>query len=104
MQRGASVTTCCSNSKNIAEKCKRADIIISCVGKLNLITRDHINDNSVVIDVGINYNEHGKLEGDMPKHLQQYVKLATPVPGGVGPMTIAMLLNNLVKSTLDKIN
>ena len=99
IKRGATVITCHDKTKNIADKCRNADIIISCVGKANLITEDHIGKHSIVIDVGINHNE-GKIEGDMPHDLKKKVKMATPVPGGVGPMTIGILLYNLVKKTM----
>ena len=100
MQKNATVTMCHDKTKNLDKICKKSDIIITCVGKLGIITEHHVNENSIVIDVGINYNDKGKLEGDMPNELKKKVKMASPVPGGVGPMTIAMLMHNLVKKTM----
>lgn len=104
MQRHATVTMCDIKTKNTEEKCRNADIIISCVGKTNLITERHIHENSVVLDVGINVNKNGKLEGDMSSDLKKCVKMASPVPGGVGPMTVSILIYNLVKKTIEEVN
>lgn len=104
MQRHATVTMCDMKTKNPEDKCRNADIIISCAGKINLITERHINEHSIVLDVGINTNEEGKLEGDMPSHLKKCVKMASPVPGGVGPMTVSMLIYNLIKKTVEEYN
>jgi len=77
----------------------RADIILVGVGKINLITSDMVKDGTIVIDIGINRLENGKLTGDVDfKAVSPKCSYITPVPGGVGPMTIAMLLENTVKS------
>lgn len=92
----ATVTICHSKTKNIKEITKNADIVISAIGKPKFITEDMIKENAVVIDVGINRLETG-LVGDVDfENVQNKASYITPVPGGVGPMTIAMLLNNVV--------
>ena len=100
LQKNATVTICHSKTKNIAEITKTADILISAVGKKNMVTADMVKDGAVVIDVGMNRNEEGKLVGDVDfENVKQKVSYITPVPGGVGPMTIAMLMNNVIKAT-----
>ena len=100
LQKNATVTICHSKTKNIAEITKTADILISAVGKTNMVTADMVKDGAVVIDVGMNRNEAGKLVGDVDfENVKQKVSYITPVPGGVGPMTIAMLMNNVIKAT-----
>jgi methylenetetrahydrofolate dehydrogenase (NADP+)/methenyltetrahydrofolate cyclohydrolase len=99
LHRSATVTVCHSRTKNLSEKVSRADIVIAAVGKANLITGDMIKKGAVVIDVGMNRLENGKLCGDV--HFESAVKKAgfiTPVPGGVGPMTRAILLKNTIKA------
>ena len=91
----ATVTVAHSRTKNLEEVCKRADILIAAVGKAGMITKDHVKEGAVVIDVGINRNEEGKLCGDVCyDEVKEIASAITPVPGGVGPMTIAMLMNN----------
>ena len=100
LQKNATVTISHSKTKNIAEITKTADILISAVGKKNMVTADMVKDGAVVIDVGMNRNEEGKLVGDVDfENVKQKVSYVTPVPGGVGPMTIAMLMNNVIKAT-----
>ena len=100
LQKNATVTICHSKTKNIAEITKTADILISAVGKTNMVTADMVKDGAVVIDVGMNRNEAGKLGGDVDfENVKQKASYITPVPGGVGPMTIAMLINNVIKAT-----
>lgn len=100
LQKNATVTICHSKTKNIAEITKTADILISAVGKTNMVTADMVKDGAVVIDVGMNRNEAGKLVGDVDfENVKQKASYITPVPGGVGPMTIAMLMNNVIKAT-----
>ena len=100
LAKNATVTICHSKTKNIAEITKTADILISAVGKKNMVTADMVKDGAVVIDVGMNRNEEGKLVGDVDfENVKQKVSYVTPVPGGVGPMTIAMLMNNVIKAT-----
>jgi len=95
LQKNGTVTICHSKTKNLKETTKRADILVVAVGKANFITGDMIKDGAIVVDVGINRGEDGKLVGDV--HFESAEKVAsyiTPVPGGVGPMTITMLLKN----------
>ena len=104
LQKNATVTICHSKTKNIAEITKTADILISAVGKTNMVTADMVKDGAVVIDVGMNRNEAGKLVGDVDfENVKQKASYITPVPGGVGPMTIAMLMNNVIKATEEQI-
>lgn len=92
----ATVTICHSRTVNLAEECARADILVAAIGKPNFVTADMVKEGAVVIDVGINRVD-GKLVGDVDfAAVSQKVSLITPVPGGVGPMTIAMLLQNAV--------
>lgn len=92
------VTICNIYTKNLAEKTKNADILISAVGKAKLITEDMVKEGAVVIDVGIN-RVNGKLEGDVDfENVQKKASHITPVPGGVGALTVAMLLSNVLKS------
>ena len=88
-----------SKTKNLAELCQMADIVVSAVGKVGLIKRDMIKEGAVVIDVGINRLDDGKITGDV-LFLEMLDKAGyvTPVPGGVGPMTVAMLLWNVVRA------
>ena len=83
------------------QKCNRnADILISAIGKANYITSDMIKKDAVVIDIGINRLENGKITGDVDfNSVKEKASYITPVPGGVGPMTIAMLMNNILKAT-----
>lgn len=91
----ATVTICHSRTTNLKELCREADILISAVGKPKFVTEDMVKEGAVVIDVGINRNEAGKLCGDVDfEKVAPKTSLITPVPGGVGPMTIAMLLCN----------
>jgi methylenetetrahydrofolate dehydrogenase (NADP+) / methenyltetrahydrofolate cyclohydrolase len=99
MNKGATVTVCNSKTPNPAELCRQADIVIAAVGRANMVTADWIKPGAAVIDVGINRNAEGKLVGDVA--FDEVCKVAgwiTPVPGGVGPMTIAMLLRNTIKA------
>ena len=99
LHRHATVTTCHSRTKNLGEVTRRADILVAAIGRPNFITADMVKDGAVVIDVGINRNEEGKLTGDVDfANLSDKVSYITPVPGGVGPMTITMLLWNTLES------
>ncbi len=103
INRNATVTICHSKTKDMKEITKRADILISAIGKPNFVTRDMIKDDAVVIDVGINRTSEG-IVGDVSfEDVENKVSYITPVPGGVGPMTIAMLMNNVVKAAKNKI-
>ena len=99
LHANGTVTVCHSKTKNLAEITRRADILVAAVGKAKFITGDMIKEGSVVIDVGMNRDEEGKLCGDVDFESAARVAGAiTPVPGGVGPMTIAMLMKNTVKA------
>lgn len=99
LHANGTVTVCHSKTKNLAEITRRADILVAAVGKAKFITGDMIKEGAVVIDVGMNRNEEGKLCGDVDFESAARVAGAiTPVPGGVGPMTIAMLMKNTVKA------
>lgn len=99
LNKNATVTVCHSKTVNINEITQRADILISAVGKENMVTEDMIKEGAVVIDVGMNRNENGKLVGDVDfENVCNKASFITPVPGGVGPMTIAMLMNNVIKA------
>ena len=99
LHNNATVTIAHSRTANLAEVCKSADILIAAVGRAKMITADMIKPGAVVIDVGINRGEDGKLYGDVDYDGAVEVAGAiTPVPGGVGPMTIAMLMQNTVKA------
>ena len=98
LNSGATVTTCHSKTKNLKEITLQSDLIVVGVGKPNLLTADMVKDGAVVIDVGINRIESGKLVGDADfDGVSKKASFITPVPGGVGPMTIAMLLSNCVE-------
>ena len=99
LNANATVTVCHSKTQNLKEICKTADILVSAIGKANFVTEDMIKEGAIVIDVGMNRDEQGKLCGDVDfDRVAKKVSLITPVPGGVGPMTITMLLYNTVKS------
>ena len=100
LNKNATVTTCHSKTNNLKELTKNADIIIAAIGKANFVTADMVKENAVVIDVGINRLDNGKITGDVDfEQVKDKVNFITPVPGGVGPMTIAMLMNNVIKAT-----
>ena len=92
----ATVTIAHSRTPDLAELTRSADILVAAVGRENLITRDMVKPGAVVIDVGINRNAEGKLCGDVAADVAEVASAITPVPGGVGPMTIAMLLNTVL--------
>ncbi len=95
LHENATVTICHSRTKDLAEVCRRADILVSAVGKADFVTADMVKDGAVVIDVGMNRNAEGKLCGDVKyDEVEPKASYITPVPGGVGPMTIAMLMKN----------
>lgn len=99
LNKNATVTVCHSRTKNIEEITREADILVAALGKPKFITADMVKDGAVVIDVGINRNEEGKLVGDVDfENVSKKASYITPVPGGVGPMTIAMLMYNVVKA------
>lgn len=99
LNKNATVTVCHSKTKNIKEITKNADILVAALGKAKFVTEDMVKPEAVVIDVGINRLENGKLVGDVDfENVSKKVSYITPVPGGVGPMTIAMLMENVVKA------
>ena len=101
LRENATVTITHSHTKNLKEICQNADILIVAVGKKEFITGDYIKQGAVVIDVGIHRDENNKLFGDVKyEEASQKASLITPVPGGVGPMTIAMLMHNCVESMM----
>ena len=103
LNKNATVTVCHSKTKNIEEKTKNADILIVAIGKSKFITEDMVKTGAVVIDVGINRGEDKKITGDVDyENVSKKASYITPVPGGVGPMTIAMLMNNVIKATINQ--
>ncbi|WP_347939893.1 bifunctional methylenetetrahydrofolate dehydrogenase/methenyltetrahydrofolate cyclohydrolase FolD [Peribacillus simplex] len=105
LNANATVTYCHSKTRDLAYYTKQADVVVAAVGKRDTITSDHIKEGAVVIDVGMNRNDEGKLCGDVAfddvKNKASYI---TPVPKGVGPMTITMLMKNTVKSAQKTLN
>jgi len=98
LEKNATVAVCHSKTKNIAEHAKKADILVAAAGKPKLITREMVKEGSVVIDVGIN-RINDKIVGDVDfENVKEVAGYITPVPGGVGPMTIAMLMDNTLKA------
>lgn len=103
LRENCTVTQAHSKTQDLSSVCKEADILVSAVGKPGLITKDHIKRGAIVIDVGINRLEDGKIVGDvLALDAQGLASYLTPVPGGVGPMTIAMLLLNTLKAACFK--
>lgn len=99
LNRGATVTICHSKTKDLASHTKRADILVVAVGKAHVITADMVKDGAVVIDVGINRTDAGKLVGDVDfEAISKKASYITPVPGGCGPMTVASLMLNVVRA------
>ena len=95
LHKNGTVTICHSRTKNLAEVCRSADILVAAVGRPKFITADMVKEGAVVIDVGINRGEDGKLCGDVDfDEVSKIAGAITPVPGGVGPMTISMLMRN----------
>lgn len=103
LNKNATVTICHSKTKNIENITKNADIIVAAIGKKEFLKGDMVKDGAVVIDVGINRGEDGKLKGDVEfDTVSKKASYITPVPGGVGPMTIAMLMTNVVKAAKEQ--
>lgn len=99
LRKNATVTVTHSHTANLKEICKQADILIVAIGKNQFITADYVKEGAVVIDVGIHRDENNKLSGDVKfDEVEPLASAITPVPGGVGPMTIAMLMNNCVET------
>ena len=99
LQKNATVTICHSGTKDLKAMTLQADVIVAAVGKVNVLTADMVKPSAVVIDVGMNRNDQGKLCGDVDyEGVRAVAGAITPVPGGVGPMTITMLLVNTLES------
>ncbi len=97
LQKNGTVTICHSKTKDLKAICKEADILVSAVGKLHTVTKDMVKEGAVVIDVGMNRNENGKLCGDVDfDDVCEVAGAVSPVPGGVGLMTVAMLMQNCI--------
>ena len=95
LERSATVTICHSRTKNLSEITSKADLIVAAVGRAKFVTADMVKDGAIVVDVGINRNEDGKLCGDVDfENVKDKCEFITPVPGGCGPMTIAVLMKN----------
>lgn len=100
LHANGTVTICHSRTKNLKKVTSSADILVAAVGKAKFVTKDMVKDGAVVIDVGMNRDENGKLCGDVDyDKVSEKASMITPVPGGVGPMTIAMLMKNTLKAT-----
>lgn len=99
LSKNATVTVCHSKTQNIGEITREADVLIAALGRPKFVKEDMVKPGAVVIDVGINRNDEGKLVGDVDfENVAKKASYITPVPGGVGPMTIAMLMENVVKA------
>lgn len=102
LRENGTVTICHSRTKDLKEVCKRADILVVAIGKPKMIDASYVKEGATVIDVGIHRNEAGKLCGDVDfESVEPIAGAITPVPGGVGPMTIAMLMNNCVEAGMN---
>lgn len=105
LHKSGTVTVCHSRTKDLKEECLRADIIVAAVGVAKLITADMVKEGAVVIDVGMNRDENGNLCGDVDfESVKEKASFITPVPGGVGPMTRAMLMRNTLTAAKQQIN
>ena len=103
LNANATVTVTHSKTRNLKEICADADILVAAIGRADFVTADMVKDGAVVIDVGINRMDDGKLKGDVKfDEVAPKCSFITPVPGGVGPMTIAMLLSNTIKSAKNR--
>lgn len=99
LQKNGTVTICHSRTKDLKEECRRADILVVAIGKAKFIDAEYIKPGAAVIDVGMDRDENGKLCGDVDfESVKEVAGAITPVPGGVGPMTIAMLMQNTLKA------
>ncbi len=104
LHANGTVTICHSRTKNLAEVCRRADILIAAIGKADFFTADMVKEGAVVIDVGMNRRADGKLTGDVDfASVAPKASYITPVPGGVGPMTITMLMKNTLTAAKDSV-
>ena len=105
LRENGTVTICHSRTKNLAEVCRQADILVAAVGRARFVTADMVKPGAAVIDVGMNRDENGKLCGDVDyAAVEPIAGWITPVPGGVGPMTIAMLMQNTLTAAKEAEN
>ena len=103
LNKNATVTICHSKTRELESIVKEADIVVAALGRPKFVTANMIKDGAAVIDVGINRTDDGKLVGDVDfENIENKASYITPVPGGVGPMTIAMLMNNVVKAAKER--
>jgi len=99
LNKGATVTMCHKDTKKLEGETRRADILITAVGRPKFITQKHVSKNQIVVDIGVNITKNKKIIGDVNyEQVKKNVKAITPVPGGVGPMTVASLFQNLLKA------
>ncbi len=99
LHRHGTVTICHSRTENLKEVCAQADILVAAVGRADFVTADMVKEGAAVIDVGMNRRENGKVTGDVCyDEVNEKAGYLTPVPGGVGPMTITMLMKNTLKA------
>ncbi len=99
LQKNATVTIAHSKTKDLKKICSRADVLITAIGKPKFFNHEYIKDDAIVLDVGINRDENNKLCGDVDfEDVKDKVKAITPVPGGIGPMTITMLMQNTIEA------
>ncbi len=104
LHANGTVTVCHSRTKNLAEVCRRADILVAAIGKADFFTADMVKEGAVVIDVGMNRRADGKLTGDVDfESVAPKASYITPVPGGVGPMTITMLMQNTLTAAKESL-
>lgn len=100
LNNNATVTICHSKTKDIKEVTKNADVLVVAIGKPHFLEANMVKDGAIIVDVGINRIDTGKIVGDVDfENVSKKASYITPVPGGVGPMTVAMLLNNVIKAT-----
>ncbi len=98
LKENSTVTICHSKTQDLASICSKADIVITAIGKAKYFTKEYVNPNTIIIDVGINYDENNKICGDVDQEVYEIVDSYSPVPGGVGPVTNIALLLNLLKT------
>ena len=99
LKENATVTICHTRTKDLKETCRNAEILCAAAGKAKMLDSEYVGDGAVVIDVGINVDENGKLCGDVDfESLEGHASMATPVPGGVGAVTTAVLAKHLVQA------
>lgn len=104
LKENATVTVCHTKTAELQEECRRAEILVAAAGKAGMLDKDYVSDGAVVIDVGINVDENGKLCGDVKwDGLEEAASAATPVPGGVGAVTTAVLCKHLAQAALRRL-